>query len=68
MGNKELQPSLFGSFMVMIKEQPVWLEDKGQKSKGLEKSGIVKRSKSMTGTNPPISAPIGIQFDGGPHR
>ncbi len=37
-GNEELQPSPFGSFMVMIKEQPVWLEDKGQKSKGQERS------------------------------
>ncbi|WP_461629766.1 hypothetical protein [Labilibaculum euxinus] len=49
MGNEELQPSPFGSFMVMIKEQPVWLEDKGQKNqkvrKSLEKSGKVKKSK-----------------------
>ena len=55
MGNKELQPSPFGSFMVMIKEQPVWLEDKGQKLKSLEKS---KGPKILS-----TSAPIGIQFD-----
>ena len=46
MGNEELQPSPFGSFMVMIKEQPVWLEDKGQKLKSLEKSKSQKVQRS----------------------
>jgi hypothetical protein len=27
MGREEMWPRLFGSFVVMTKEQPVWLED-----------------------------------------